>query len=57
MNWYYASTSECSDIFLDHEIFKIETNTFEMYLIGHCLSAFSFFHLFDELLIFVATED
>ena len=57
MNWYYTSTSEGSDIFLDHEIFKIETNTFEMYLFGHCLSAFSFFHLLDELLIFVATED
>ena len=57
MDWYYASTSEGSDIFLDHEIFKIETNTFEMYLIGHGLSAFSFFHLLDELLIFVAAED
>ena len=57
MDWYYASTSEGSDIFLDHEIFKIETNTFEMYLIGHGLSAFSFFHLLDELLIFVAAVD
>ena len=57
MNWNYASTSVGSDIFLDHEIFKIETDTFEMYLFGHCLLAFSYFQMRDELLIFVATED
>ena len=57
MDWYYASISEGSDIFLDHEIFKIETDTFVSYFLGLSLCACSFFYLLDDFFIFVTTED